>query len=262
MLSPSVQCTVANGVNWINFPSELQSKPISLFLIETRVNSNLLEYIELLVPVNEIEISKSYFHQPKKESYLINRSIVRILLSACCSKGYKNIELLPGVNGKPRVADCPNLHYSVSYSAGYMVLAIAASPIGADLEYARTDFQFQDIIDFSFSLSENDFVRQSANPTCAFYTLWTRKEALVKATAKGIDDDFRDIPSLEGSHPLDQTKLATSISWTTSSFSAGNNCIAAISYSSRFTVEDIAFYKVGNLASALFSSPTLPIITA
>ncbi|MDF7810788.1 4'-phosphopantetheinyl transferase superfamily protein [Hymenobacter sp. YC55] len=134
-----------------------------------------------------------------------------------------------------------------------MLLAIAPDDIGVDVECVRHDFHFQDVVDFSFSPKEKNFIKESADPTKAFYTLWTRKEALVKATAQGINDDFNYIPSLNGSHLIDQAKLITSLDWTTSSFPIGTDCIGAISYPFALNSKDFAFYTVDTIPSALYA---------
>ena len=51
-----------------------------------------------------------------------------------------------------------------------------------------------------FSAEEINFIHNSEFQRHTFYKFWTRKEAIVKATGKGIDDEFLKIPVRDGSH--------------------------------------------------------------
>lgn len=254
MTSSVVLCSAFENIEWKSFEiNDTSQQPIKVFFVKTTQHSYLLSSYQDILSNNEINRSYSYHHTPKREQHLINKCLLKILLGAYLGKSYDAIQLLPGRNGKPEVINQSALHYSVSYSSDYMLLAVAPDDIGVDVECVRYNFHFQDIVDFSFSPKEKDFIKQNADPTNAFYTLWTRKEALVKATAQGINDDFHNTPSLNGSHLIDQTKLATSLDWITSSFIIGTDCMAAISCPSRFNSKDIAFYIVDTIPSALYT---------
>lgn len=254
MALSSVNCHTTDSIEWRLFtPEHNKKEPIAIFSINTISHKYLLSKYQDILSADEINKSYSYYFAIKREQYLINKCLSKILLGAYLGRSYNTIQLLSGSNGKPEVINQPTIHYSVSYSADYMLLAIAAKEVGVDIECVKHDFHFQEIVDFSFNSSEQGFIKLHADPAQAFYTLWTRKEALVKATAKGIDDDFNNIPSLDGSHLIDQAKLATSIDWTTSSFAIGTDCIGAISYPSAFTSKDISFYTVDAIPSTLLT---------
>jgi len=79
-------------------------------------------------------------------------------------------------------------------------LAVGDSDIGIDVEKIDPDFSYEDILATGFSVSEINLIKKSASPRSYFYLHWTRKEALTKATAKGLDDNLIAVPCLDGLH--------------------------------------------------------------
>jgi 4'-phosphopantetheinyl transferase len=84
--------------------------------------------------------------------------------------------------GKPFVKSGPQ--FNLSHAGTRVVAAFSAHPIGVDLEVEQP----LDTAMFIRYLhpAEQAFVRAAANPTTAFLTVWTRKEALLKALGIGI----------------------------------------------------------------------------
>jgi 4'-phosphopantetheinyl transferase len=84
--------------------------------------------------------------------------------------------------GKPFVKSGPQ--FNLSHAGTRVVAAFSTHPIGVDLEVEQS----LDATMFMRYLhpAEQAFVRAAANPTTAFFTIWTRKEALLKALGVGI----------------------------------------------------------------------------
>lgn len=93
-----------------------------------------------------------------------------------------------GVNGKPFLEDGSG-EFNVTHSGDYLVTAFAHHPIGVDLEKVK-DFPERNYIKNNFfhpgetaelnQLQDEDF-------DVAFFTCWTRKEALLKAIGCGLE---------------------------------------------------------------------------
>jgi 4'-phosphopantetheinyl transferase len=94
-------------------------------------------------------------------------------------------------NHKPYFVDA-SFDFSIAHSENIVVCAIATSTkIGIDLEYLKPiDWAlYQDYL----TENEIEFLQRSSNTNKDFYTIWTQKEALSKATGLGIIIDFKSV---------------------------------------------------------------------
>lgn len=83
-----------------------------------------------------------------------------------------------GAHGRP-VADGSALHLSVSYSPGVVVAAVAASPVGIDVEERA---QSEERLDAVLKLTGVRSIER-----------WTRTEAILKADGRGLRVDPADV---------------------------------------------------------------------
>ena len=89
--------------------------------------------------------------------------------------GKTDFDVKAGKNGKPELDFC---HFNISHSGKYAVCAVSDVPVGIDIE-EMTDFKRRERY-MLFSKEESDYVNE-AESTERFYTLWTMKEAYIKA---------------------------------------------------------------------------------
>lgn len=87
-------------------------------------------------------------------------------------------------HGKPRL---PGVEFSISHSGDRIGLAVTSAPVGLDVE---TDDRKADDGLISYALNETERRAladlSAAERTAAFFQYWTRKEAVMKATGKGL----------------------------------------------------------------------------
>ncbi|WP_126652951.1 4'-phosphopantetheinyl transferase family protein [Chryseobacterium aureum] len=78
-----------------------------------------------------------------------------------------------------------HLHFNISHSKDLVVCAIAEYPLGIDIEF--TDSQVN-CLDFKFQMTDNELkeIDTCEDKTEAFFTYWTRKEAVIKAHGAGM----------------------------------------------------------------------------
>jgi len=202
---------------------------------------HLPEYIELtkdlvhyLNPEEQIRFER-YFKEKDRNLFVICRAILKFVLAAHTKLDVNNINLDYHINKKPYLASHPWLNFNVSHSENFAVIAISQSHVGIDIEYIAQDFNFTDLMPDIFNDDEILDIQNAANKEYAFYSSWTRKEAFVKALGKGIDDDFKNIPCLNGHHGIDSALLKTTENWQVYGFDLAENYLGAIAVQSSLT---------------------------
>ena len=88
-------------------------------------------------------------------------------------------------NGKPYYYN-RNFEFNISHSGNYVVVAFSNQKIGVDIEKIA-EFDIASVTD-NFHPDEIEYINSSANTFESFFKIWTRKEAYLKATGKGIID--------------------------------------------------------------------------
>lgn len=175
--------------------------------------SNIAQLQNLLQP-DEIIRANRYVQEKDRIRFIISRAALRQLLGKYTGMDAKAIRFVVGDNKKPYIDGC-NLRYNVSHSTTWVSIAIANEALGIDTETIDPAFNYGSILDDYFSLPEIDFIGQSVEN---FYLLWTRKEALTKATGQGLDDNLKYIPCLNGLQLTNNEVLITDKNWCVNSF--------------------------------------------
>lgn len=209
---------------------------------------------ELATYLNHTEINRAErFHKEiDKSRFIISRSILKIVLAAYTKLDAKNINLDYHSNKKPYLASHLWLHFNVSHSEDYAVIAISLNKVGIDIEFSSEDFNFKEILSAVFNDNEILAIQNAANKKHTFYTSWTRKEAFVKALGKGIDEDFKYIPCLDGEHSLDTNLLKNNENWQIYSFELADQYLAAVAFESLPTITpNLILYTIPNTMKAL-----------
>jgi 4'-phosphopantetheinyl transferase len=119
------------------------------------------------------------------QAYVCAHAALRRLLSARTQREPRELRFKTGPHGKPAVEDAPDLHFSISYRKGCAAIAIAQRPVGVDVESLRAGVDTKGIAQRFFTQDERAWIARADNQ--AFYALWARKEALVKAAGAGVD---------------------------------------------------------------------------
>jgi 4'-phosphopantetheinyl transferase len=230
MSSPTVHIIQLQNIEWLNGSSCTYSVSQSNHIWQINILSHLkhIDAVSNLLSTDEQERANRYYREKDKQRFILARAILRLLLARYLNQDAKQLIFEIGENKKPHVKGDSSLHYNVSHSGDYILIAISDSEVGIDVEQPDHNMHYEEIMHISYSQPEADFVKASADPRQTFYTLWTRKEALLKATAKGIDDALKFIPSIDGAHHTMYNTIGSEKDWIVQSFPIDDEHIGSI----------------------------------
>jgi 4'-phosphopantetheinyl transferase len=185
-----------NHVEWIPYSKQQLSVAGADHIFIIDISSEFEKITDYNSVLSQQEIAKAarFFKQEDKQNYLVRRYALRMLLGAYLRQSPAEIRFHQSANRKPSL---PGINFNTSHTSNFAVIALSESPIGIDIEKVHPDFQFSDLLNQCFSPEEITYVNSSSDVPMIFFTLWTRKEALLKATGEGIVDNLQQVSAME-----------------------------------------------------------------
>ena len=197
---------------WIDSPKWTDGWPLihnatlpkrpSVWLIDPEKADPLLNnrYTDLL---NHDERSRaSRFVQPAHQKrYKTTHAALRILLAQSIQANASSLCFETGHHHKPRLASHHNgPAFNISYTEGRSIIGLGIDPaIGVDIEWSHRDMIIDDMLPVCFSPNEINYINANRDERhLRFFTLWTRKEAILKLTGEGIGEHLPLFEVLDG----------------------------------------------------------------
>jgi 4'-phosphopantetheinyl transferase len=118
------------------------------------------------------------------------------------------------------------LQFNISHSGQWVVVALAYEELGIDIEQINSSFDYSMLLEDHFTVAEQRFVIDAEIPATAFYFLWTRKEALVKAAGGGLQEKLKAVSVLDGQDFAEVNKKK----WKISSFTLSADYPVSLAY--------------------------------
>ena len=150
------------------------------------------------------------FHfEPDRQAYIAAHALKRRMLCDVAGGAPGDWEFATEPGGKPVVAGGHGPHFSLSHSHGLVACALSHDvPLGIDIEPIGRRAPLG-VAQTFFSIDERAwlFDLPPAERPLGFFRLWTLKEALIKATGKGLAQSLRgfaigfDPPSVRFADP-------------------------------------------------------------
>jgi len=142
---------------------------------------------------DELTRAKSYYYKKDRNKFTMRRGFLRVLLSKYLTVDAKDIQFCYGDRGKPKIVNGDTgkpVEFSISHSEDALLYAFTKKrDVGIDIEYVRPIPEMVKIVDDYFQNDEkNKFkVLPPHLQEEFFFKVWTRKEAFLKATGKGLN---------------------------------------------------------------------------
>ncbi|MDP4207807.1 MAG: 4'-phosphopantetheinyl transferase superfamily protein [Bacteroidota bacterium] len=155
-----------------------------------------------LLSEDEHKRADKYKFQHHQNHFVRRRYLLRNILSKYCHCKPDEIKFKYNTFGKPFI-DMPGLDsifFSTSFSADLLLVCVASkTPPGIDIEKKQKLTDIGLVAFDNFSRLELYEFRESTDKETAFFKIWTRKEAFVKAIGEGLHFPLNSFSLREGS---------------------------------------------------------------
>ena len=169
-----------------------------IWLIKISDHITLLNEAAVILDEGEQIKAGKLRKEEDKNRFIIGRIMLRKLLADILHCQPNDVQIILSAHNKPILdgASAGSLHFSLSHSGEYILIGISNNEIGVDIEHIDRKFEYKNILQQCFTSEESTCINNGGSAN--FYLLWTRKEALLKATGKGLISKLAEINAMNG----------------------------------------------------------------
>lgn len=178
----------------------LLSDAIHIWHANLELSSTQISHLQTILSMEESQRAARFKFSYLRQRFIAAKGILRILLGKYLNQSPKNIIFSYGSHGKPELDyelfSTSSIHFNQSDSKTFALYAFTKSnPIGVDIECIRTDIEALSLAERFFSANETITLKNQPpeQQIAAFFRIWTRKEAFIKAIGEGLSfplDEF------------------------------------------------------------------------
>lgn len=140
----------------------------------------------------EQAVAAAFHFERDRQRYEVSHGALRLILARYCNTSPESLPFGREPGGKPLLVfekGTPSLEFNLSHSGDRILIAVGGSrPVGVDVEQVKDDFKPMEIAARFFSAREVRVLEALplVQQRLAFFRIWTRKEAFVKARGEGL----------------------------------------------------------------------------
>jgi 4'-phosphopantetheinyl transferase len=177
----------------------LRDREIHVWAAALEFSSQVLSKLELTLSFEERERGRRFHFVADRNAFIGSRGMLRAILASYLKLEPKEIHFEFGRHGKPILANQPDperLQFNLAHSDGLFLTAVSRfCAVGVDVERIRDLADTSELANQLLSPTEEIAWRRLPleQQKMAFFNLWTRKEACLKATGDGITERLKEI---------------------------------------------------------------------
>lgn len=185
---------MTNDAFWNTPPSDLTLAPDEVHAWRTSLDlpeAAIAELREVLSPDEQRRAAA--FRQPKdRRASIVGRALLRTLLGTYLNVPPQAVQFIYNPQGRPELPPelaGGRLKFNLSHSGDLVLHAFAWDrQVGIDVERPGRQLEFESIAHRFFSRAENEAFAAlpESERRDAFFRCWTRKEAFIKGTGRGL----------------------------------------------------------------------------
>ncbi len=147
----------------------------------------------MLSPDERARATRFHFDRDRNR-FIVGRGLLRTIVGSYLNADPAQLRFAYGARGKPHLTEASgphNLNFNIAHSNDLILIALArVDAVGIDVEWIDSAIDFENIAGHFFTPHESEtlLALPKGLRRLAFYNLWTRKEAYLKATGAGLAD--------------------------------------------------------------------------
>jgi len=192
---------VAESIQWPSAPAHLHlaENEIHVWALPLDLESPALSKAVATLSAAEQDRAKKFRFDKHRNRFIAGRAGLRAMLGRYLQIQPGKLDFAYASRGKPSLSPefaGARIHFNLAHSEDLALCAITCvAPVGVDVERVRTVKDAADLVARFFSKRESKLFKKLApdKRPSAFFNLWTRKEAFLKATGEGIGDSLNSV---------------------------------------------------------------------
>lgn len=188
---------------------QLTVNEIHVWLLDIKKISKSENDFNKILSDDELDRKNKFHFEKDRIVFGTTRGLLKILLAKYLKCSTNDVMFIYNEFGKPSLSEnhTSTIRFNVSHSKDFGLLAFNLNNnIGVDIEYINEELVTEDIARNYFSEYEISelFKLNELDRIGAFFNIWTRKEAFIKAIGKGLSIPLN---SFDVSVKLDEPKI-------------------------------------------------------
>lgn len=177
--------------DWIPPPAcpELAANDVHIWRAPLDLPSERLTALQRVLSAAERQRASRFVRAQDRQRFIAARGHLRVLLGRYLQCQPEQLVFTYNEYGKPALADAAAPRFNLAHSEGLALYAVSqAQPLGIDVEAECAAVEFEALWTRIASAAEQGLWPALPQPLRrrAFFQLWTRKEAVIKALGLGL----------------------------------------------------------------------------
>lgn len=197
MARPESAITFDHTRSWRTAAPTLDTSDVHLWLMSLNQPPREVEALQLLLSEEELIRTNRFRFETDRRTHIVSRGLLKRLLGVYLNIDPPLVRIAYNAFGKPsltRGIRNRQLHFNLAHSGEFVLFGFTQhQELGVDLELLRaSDGYMRSIANRFFAADERAMLNSVRKPELsrAFFRIWTRKEAYVKAIGQGVSYPF------------------------------------------------------------------------
>jgi 4'-phosphopantetheinyl transferase len=178
-------------ISKLEIPAEFQSHAVDLWRVRLATTFGGLAQATTFLSADEQSRADRFLVDTARAQFVLSRAALRRILSTYTLTPPEGLRFVYSQSGKPSLPQesASEISFNVSHCRDVALIAVATGRrVGVDVEFIQERPELAEIALRFLSPAERSVLECLRPPdwNAAFYSLWTRKEAVMKASGAGI----------------------------------------------------------------------------